>query len=102
MRTRTSAFLPKVAFAVFGIQDADYLAAHAPDKSYLDMPNGTGPYKLVEWSKGNRMTFKAFDGYWGDKALTPDLELRWSDEAAQRLPRAPVGQRRRHRQPRRR
>ena len=31
------------------------------------------------------MVFKAFDGYWGDKALTPNAELRWSDEAAQRL-----------------
>ena len=79
------AFLPKVAFQVFGIQDADYLAAHAPDKSYLDQPNGTGPYKLAEWSKGNRMVFEAFDGYWGTKALTPGLEFHWSDEAAQRL-----------------
>ena len=79
------AFLPKVAFQVFGIQDTDYLAAHAPDKSYLDQPNGTGPYKLAEWSKGNRMVFEAFDGYWGAKALTPGLELHWSDEAAQRL-----------------
>src|SRR5262245_99418 len=26
------AFLPKAAFSTFGIQDADYLAAHAPDK----------------------------------------------------------------------
>lgn len=79
------AFLPKVAFQVFGIQDADWLAANAPNKAYLDKPNGTGPYELVEWSKGNRMTFKAFDNYWGTKALTPGLELRWSDEAAQRL-----------------
>ena len=79
------AFLPKVAFQVFGIQDADWLAENAANKAYLDKPNGTGPYELVEWSKGNRMTFKAFDGYWGTKALTPGLELRWSDEAAQRL-----------------
>jgi ABC-type transport system substrate-binding protein len=79
------AFLPKVAFQVFGIHDADYLAAHAADKSLLDKPNGTGPYKLSEWSKGNRMVFAANDAYWGTKALTPGLELRWSDEAAQRL-----------------
>src|SRR6185295_12560525 len=25
------------------------------------------------------------DGYWGEKAKTPNAELRWSDEAAQRL-----------------
>jgi ABC-type transport system substrate-binding protein len=80
-----AAFLPKIAFSVFAIDDSDYLAAHAADQSYLDQPNGTGPYQLTEWSKGNRMVFSAFDGYWGDKAKTPNLELRWSDEAAQRL-----------------
>jgi peptide/nickel transport system substrate-binding protein len=80
-----AAFLPKVAFSVFGIHDSDYLANHAVDASYLAQPNGTGPYKLKQWDKGNRMVFEAFDGYWGDKAMTPNLELRWSDEAAQRL-----------------
>jgi peptide/nickel transport system substrate-binding protein len=80
-----AAFLPKIAFSVFGIEDSAYLEAHAADGSYLEKPNGTGPYTLEEWSKGNRMVFKAFDGYWGSKALTPGLEFRWSDEAAQRL-----------------
>jgi ABC-type transport system substrate-binding protein len=80
-----AAFLAKIAFSVFGIDDADYLTAHATDQSYLDQPNGTGPYTLTEWSKGNRMVFAANPDYWGDVAKTPNLELRWSDEAAQRL-----------------
>ena len=80
-----AAFLAKIAFSVFGIQDADYLETHAADGSYLDTPNGTGPYRLTEWSKGNRMVFEAFADYWGDAPKTPNLELRWSDEAAQRL-----------------
>lgn len=79
------AFLPKIAFSVFGIQDSDYLAAHAADKSLLDTPNGTGPYKFDTWDKGNRLVLTANDDYWGEKALTPNLEFRWSDEAAQRL-----------------
>ncbi len=79
------AFLPKIAFSVFGIQDSDYLAAHAADKSLLDTPNGTGPYKFDTWDKGNRLVLTANDNYWGEKALTPNLEFRWSDEAAQRL-----------------
>ena len=78
------ALLSKIAFSAFGIDDSDYLAAHAPDKSYLDQPNGTGPYKLSEWSKGNRLVLAANDAYWGTKALTPNVEFRWSDEAAQR------------------
>ena len=79
------AFLPKVAFAVFGIQDADYLEAHAADKSILEAPNGTGPYKLSSWEKGNRILLEVNPDYHGDAALTPNLEIRWSDQAAQRL-----------------
>jgi peptide/nickel transport system substrate-binding protein len=79
------AFLPKVAFAVFGIQDADYLEAHAAVKTILEQPNGTGPYKLGSWEKGNRITFEANPDYWGTAAKTPNVEFRWSDQAAQRL-----------------
>lgn len=78
------AFLSKVAFSAFGIQDSDYLTAHMADKSILDQTNGTGPYMLDTWDKGNRLVLKAFDGYWGTKAMTPGLEFRWSDQAAQR------------------
>jgi ABC-type transport system substrate-binding protein len=78
------AFLSKVAFSAFGIQDSDYLDKHATDKSYLTTPNGTGPYKLKTWEKGNRLVFEANPNYWGSKALTPNLEFRWSDQAAQR------------------
>ncbi len=79
------AFLPKAAFSTFGIQDSDYLAAHAKDKSYLTQPNGTGPYKLTQWDTGNRIDFEANPNYWGDAAKAPKAELRWSDTAAQRL-----------------
>jgi ABC-type transport system substrate-binding protein len=78
------AFLAKVAFSAFGIDDADYLAAHAPDKSYLDQPNGTGPFKLSEWSKGNRLVMSANESYWGTAPQTANVEFRWSDQAAQR------------------
>jgi peptide/nickel transport system substrate-binding protein len=78
------AFLSKVAFSAFGIDDSDYLAAHAADKSLLEQPNGTGPYMLKEWSKGNRLVLEANPNYWGTKAQTPNVEFRWSDQAAQR------------------
>jgi ABC-type transport system substrate-binding protein len=80
-----ASFLPKVAFSAFGIQDSDYLAKHVPDGSILATPNGTGPYKFKEWSKGNRIVWEANPDYWGDKAKTPTAELHWSDESAARL-----------------
>ena len=81
------AFLPKVAFGVFGIWDSDYLAAHAPDKSYLTQPVGTGPYMVTEWTAGQRLVYEANPNYWdaANAAKTPGLEFRWSAEAAQRL-----------------
>jgi ABC-type transport system substrate-binding protein len=78
------AFLSKIAFSAFAIDDSDYLAAKAPDKSYLDQPNGTGAYTLTEWSKGNRMVMAANPKYWGEAPKTANLEFRWSAEAAQR------------------
>ena len=33
--------------------------------------DGTGPYRLHEWTRGARVTMRAFDGYWGRQ---PDLE----------------------------
>jgi len=78
------AFLSKIAFTSFAIEDSDYLDKHATDKSLLEKPNGTGPYKLKAWEKGQRITFEANPSYWGEKAKTANLEFRWSDQAAQR------------------
>ena len=79
------AFLPKVAFSSFGIDDSAYLEAHGADGSIVDEPNGTGPYQLEAWNRGSDITLTAFDGYWGDAPLSPNVIFRWSPEAAQRL-----------------
>ncbi|MBL8590827.1 MAG: hypothetical protein JNK46_20010 [Methylobacteriaceae bacterium] len=36
----------------------------AGDQGYATRPVGSGPYKLVEWSKDNRMVLEANDAYW--------------------------------------
>jgi ABC-type transport system substrate-binding protein len=96
------AFLSQVAFSALGIDDAQYLIDHMPadpvgsaatgatppplpEDTVLTDPNGTGPYRLDSWERGNRMTFTAFEDYWGEAARTPNLEFRWSDQAAQRF-----------------
>ncbi len=79
------AFLSQVAFAALQIDDAQYLIDHAADGTILEQPNGTGPYKLDAWDRGNRLTFVANEAYWGSAAKTPNLEFRWSDQSAQRL-----------------
>lgn len=81
------AFLQKVAFSVFGINDSGWIETHAADGTIKDSMNGTGPYKLDEWRKGDSLIFSAFDNYW-DKAkypLVPNAVLRWATESGARL-----------------
>jgi peptide/nickel transport system substrate-binding protein len=79
------AFLSQIGFKSLAIEDANYLIAHMADGSILDKPNGTGPYMLASWDKGNRMDFVANPDYWGTKALSPKVELQWSEQSAARL-----------------
>ncbi len=79
------AFLPKIAFASFAIQDADYLAAHRRRPDDPHRAERHGPVQAQDVGPRQPVIFEAFDGYWGTKALTPNLELRWSDTSAQRL-----------------
>ena len=80
------AFLAKIAFSSFAINDSDYLAKTAADGSIVTKPNGTGPYMLQEFVKGDHITMVANPNYTGDKpAKAPTLIINWSKEAAQRL-----------------
>jgi peptide/nickel transport system substrate-binding protein len=84
------AFLSKIAFSSFAINDSAWLTSHVdpskPDnQAIVDQVNGTGPYKLDAWNRGSDITMSRFDNYWGDKAKTDKLIIRWSSEAAQRL-----------------
>lgn len=79
------AFLPKVAFSPFAINDADYLIAHVPDGSIVDNPNGTGPLKLEEWRRGSEVLFTANAEYWGEPSANERTVLRWSSVPGQKL-----------------
>ncbi len=79
------AFLPKVAFTSFAINDTAWLEEHAADGSIVENPNGTGPYRLDTWNRGSDITLTANEDYWGDAPLSSTVIFRWSAEAAQRL-----------------
>ena len=40
---------------------------------------------LCKWTRGDSIVFKAFDGYWGEKAKVPTVVFKWSTESAARL-----------------
>jgi peptide/nickel transport system substrate-binding protein len=56
-----------------------------PDQA-LEKPIGTGPYQLVEWLKGQRISLTAFGGYWGpQKPTIKDAEFQPRKEGSVRL-----------------
>jgi peptide/nickel transport system substrate-binding protein len=79
------AFLAKVAFAVFAIDDTGWLEQYGADGSIIENVNGTGPYRLDAWNRGSDIVLTANEDYWGDAALSPTVIFRWSTEPTQRL-----------------
>ena len=88
------AFLQKIAFSVFYINDSKWIETHAADGTIKDSLNGTGPYKLDSWNKGTELTFSKFDNYWdaGKYPLVPNAVLRWASDAGARLQALQAGQ----------
>jgi ABC-type transport system substrate-binding protein len=84
------AFLSKIAFSSFAINDTQWLMdkvdpALTSNQPIISEVNGTGPYKLKAWNRGTDITMEAFADYWGEKAKAPTLITQWNKEAAQRL-----------------
>ena len=79
------AFLPKVAFSVFSVQPKEYIEYAMMDGKILEKPVGTGPYSVETWARGDSITFKRNDNYWGEKAKTKTLVFKWAAEGAARL-----------------
>jgi ABC-type transport system substrate-binding protein len=77
------AFLAKVAFTPFGIQPMEHL--NATEGRPLENPVGTGPYILESWARGDSITYRRFEDYWGEPAVAETAVLRWATEGAARL-----------------
>ncbi len=83
--TSDPAFPTKVAFSAFPINSSDYLEQTGGSGDLIDHPIGTGPYMLDTWTRGDSLTLKAYDGYWGEPAKEATLVFRWNSEGAARL-----------------
>ena len=84
------AFLQKIAFASFQINDTAWLESHVDpagtgEQAIVSEPNGTGPYRLANWARGSEIVMEAFPEYWGEAAKAQSLVIRWSTEGNQRV-----------------
>ncbi|MGI8614671.1 MAG: ABC transporter substrate-binding protein [Nocardioidaceae bacterium] len=77
-------FVPAMSLPAFAMQSPTALqkygqvgAGEDPTTSQygLSHPTGTGPYEFVSWDHGKSVKLKAYDGYWGDKAKTPNVVI---------------------------
>jgi ABC-type transport system substrate-binding protein len=81
------AFLPKIAFNVFGIYPQEWLewaTQEANVEARLRHPVGTGPYVVSDWVSGESITFTANPDFRGDPPAAETLVFRWSTESAAR------------------
>ena len=57
------------------ILDEEYTTATGDEQMDLQ-PMGTGPYKLVEWIKEEKLTLEAFDDYWAGAPVIKSVTFR--------------------------
>ena len=84
------AFLSKIAFSSFAINDTEWLKANidptkADNQAIVTNVNGTGPYMLKNWNRGAEIVMEANPNWRGDPVKAKTLVFRWSAEATQRL-----------------
>lgn len=68
------------------VMDAEVLTKHGLELgNHVEAENGTGPYKLVSWTKGDEVKLERFDDYFGGKAPTANIIVKAIPEAASRV-----------------
>lgn len=55
------------------------------EKGFAQNPVGAGPFMLENFTPGQEVALKAFDGYWGGKPATDRLVFKYIAEAATRV-----------------
>jgi peptide/nickel transport system substrate-binding protein len=70
-----SPFLERLAY--LGI-----VPKHAHNENFKDAPIGSGPYKLIQWDKGQQAIFEANEAYYGEKAVIKRLTMVFLEQDA--------------------
>lgn len=52
---------------------------------FIKDPVGSGPYKIVEWKRDDRIALEAFEDYFGDEPTWREVEFRTIPEASTRV-----------------
>src|SRR5262245_57606457 len=87
IRFRTAAPYPLMPSDMTQVAIISKAAAKASTEDFNSgrAANGTGPYKLVRYAKGDRIELARFDGYWGGKTPWEKVTLRLLPSDAPRV-----------------
>lgn len=60
-------------------------SGHTNDPRFAETPVGTGPYKFVQWKRGQYITLERNEDYWGEKPPINKVNYRFVEEPGTRL-----------------
>jgi peptide/nickel transport system substrate-binding protein len=84
LKQKNSAFLANLAMSM-AAPIVSPKALKDGNNSVMEAPVGTGPYKFVEWNKGENVVLVRNDEYWGEKAKTKNVIFRFIADNSARV-----------------
>jgi peptide/nickel transport system substrate-binding protein len=60
-------------------------SGHTNDPKFAETPVGTGPYKFVQWKRGQYIALERNEDYWGEKPPIDKVNYRFVEEPGTRL-----------------
>ncbi|MBN2248500.1 MAG: ABC transporter substrate-binding protein [Coriobacteriia bacterium] len=81
---KNTAFLANLAMSMAAPMVSP-AALKAGGNSVMDAPVGTGPYRFVEWNKGEDLVLVRNEEYWGEPAKTNNIVFRFITDNSARV-----------------
>lgn len=60
-------------------------SGHTSDPKFAETPVGTGPYKFIQWKRGQTIALERNENYWGEKPPIKKVNYRFVEEPGTRL-----------------
>jgi peptide/nickel transport system substrate-binding protein len=76
--------LSHLSHSFIGIVSPAQLEGLAPEDT-IEEPIGTGPYEMVEWSRGESITVEVNEDYWGDTPSIPTVVFEFIPESSAQI-----------------
>ncbi|MFP4067721.1 MAG: glutathione ABC transporter substrate-binding protein [Spirochaetota bacterium] len=73
--------LSHLSHSFIGIVSPAQIEGLEPDESF-EVPVGTGPYEMTDWSRGESISLEVNEDYWGDVPKIPNLDFDFIPESS--------------------